>query len=336
MRKIAFIGHDLKFINHIIDYFKRQPDYEVKTDEWQGHEAHSEARSLEIVEWADILFCEWGLGNVVWYQERKKEHQKLIVRLHRFEMDTKYVKMFDYSKIDMCIAISPYIYEEFYRVAKVPRDKMKVIFNAIDTERFNKPKKAKTNFNLGIIGYVPKLKRLDRAIDIFEKLYAKDSRYKLFIKGKHPKDFGWVWDNAEQREYYEAIFERIEQAAYKKNVVFEGWGDVAEWLQNIGYVLSVSDYESFHMAPIEGMASGAVPVVLRREGVNTIFPQEFIFETHDEAAAFIHQDELVDAEMLKGFVSSNYGMDVVCKEIEAVLNEPNPKTLVGEKHESIT
>ncbi len=336
MKKIAFIGHDLKFINHIIEFFKKHPDYEVKTDEWQGHEAHNEAKSMEIAEWADIFFCEWGLGNVVWYQERKKEHQKLIVRLHRFEMDTKYVKMFDYSKIDMCIAISPYIYEEFYRVAKVPREKMKVIFNAIDTKRFDKPKKAKTNFNLGIIGYVPKLKRLDRAVDIFEKLYAKDNRYKLFIKGKHPKDFGWVWDNTEQREHYEAIFERIEKSEYKKNVVFEGWGDVADWLQNVGYVLSVSDYESFHMAPIEGMASGAVPIVLRREGVNTIFPQQFIFESHDEAVEYILKDQLVDVEMLKGFVSSNYDLSVVCKELEALLYNENPKTIAGEKHENIT
>ncbi|WP_413365683.1 glycosyltransferase family 4 protein [Lysinibacillus sp. 3P01SB] len=336
MRKIAFIGHDLKFINHIIDYFDAHSEYEVKKDEWQGHEAHSEARSLEIVEWADILFCEWGLGNVIWYQERKKEHQKLIVRLHRFEMDTKYVKMFDYTKIDMCIAISPYIFEEFYRVAKVPREKMKVIFNAVDTERFNKPKKAKAGFHLGIIGYVPKLKRLDRAIDIFEKLYAKDPRYKLFIKGKHPKDFGWVWDNTEQREYYEAIFKRIDKSNYKKNVVFEGWGDVAEWLQNIGYVLSVSDYESFHMAPIEGMASGALPVVLRREGVNTIFPQQFIVETHDEAVESILQTQLADVDMLKDFVSSNYGLEVVCREIEEVLNDQNPNKTAGEIHESIT
>ncbi|MFB5195218.1 glycosyltransferase family 4 protein [Neobacillus sp. KR4-4] len=318
MKKIAFIGHDLKFINHIINHLDEKFGYEVRIDEWTGHEAHNEAKSLEIIEWADILFCEWGLGNVVWYQKHKKDHQKLFVRLHRFEMNTKYPQMFDYEKIDKLIAISPYIFEEFHRVAKVPREKMIVIYNAVDTERFNKPKiNDDTKFNLGIIGFVPKLKRLDRAVEIFEALYEKDKRYKLYIKGKHPKEFGWVWNNAIERAHYDEVFEKIENAPYKKNVIFEGWGDVSEWLRKIGFVLSVSDYESFHMAPIEGMASGAYPVVIRREGVNTIFPKEYIFESTSEACSFIHKNhkKAVLEETIKSFPQVNYGLETVCSQL---------------------
>lgn len=314
MKKIAFIGHDLKFIDHIIEYFEKNFDYEIRIDEWTGHESHNEQKSLEIVEWADVLFCEWGLGNVVWYQEHKKEHQKLIVRLHRFEMDTKYIKMFDYNKIDLCIAISPYIYEEFHRIAKVPREKMKVIYNAIDTQRFDKPKKRGYEFHIGIIGIVPKLKRLDRAIDILEELYKKDKRYKLFIKGKHPNEYNWVWNNPEQRKFYDVIFERIQNADFKDNIIFEGWGDVSEWLQNIGYILSVSDYESFHMAPIEGMASGAVPLVLQREGVNTVFPNGFIQKNKQGIVDTIvnQKFEIVD---LKSYPISNFDIHIIGEQI---------------------
>lgn len=318
LKKIAFIGHDLKFVNSIIDYLNKSDEFEVKVDNWTGHEAHSEFKSLEILEWADILFCEWGLGNVIWYQERKKDHQILIVRLHRFEMNTKYVKMFDYNKINTLIAISPYIFEEFYRVAKVPREKMKVIFNAIETTNFEKDKNDGIGFNLGIIGYVPKLKRLDSALDIFEKLYSADNRYRLFIKGKHPKEFSWVWNSESERTHYENIFERIEKSKYKKNVVFEGWGDVSEWLRNIGYVLSVSDYESFHMAPLEGMASGAVPIVLKREGVNTIFPKEFIFEDIQQCANYIFNNKLLKKEY-KNFVKNEYDVVKICGEITQLI-----------------
>ncbi|WP_246942797.1 glycosyltransferase family 4 protein [Bacillus pinisoli] len=316
MKKIAFIGHDLKFIQHIIDSLK--DSFEVKIDEWTGHEAHNVQKSKEIVDWADILFCEWGLGNVVWYQQHKKEHQELFVRLHRFEMNTKYPSMFDYEKIDKLIAISPYIFEEFHRVAKVPREKMTVIYNAVDTERFKKPKNKDTEFNIGIIGIVPKLKRIDRALDIFEELLEHDQRYKLFIKGKHPKDFGWVWNDVEQRTHYEEAFKRIDK--YKDRVHFEGWGDVSEWLQNIGFVLSVSDYESFHMAPIEGMASGAFPVVLRREGVNTIFPSEYIHDSLSDAAKYIKKARFnkKTVESLKEFPKENYGLEKVCEQFKSL------------------
>ncbi|QWH14658.1 glycosyltransferase family 1 protein [Bacillus mycoides] len=321
MKKIAFIGHDLKFISHIVKFLEEYLDYEVRIDQWEAHEKHDVDKSLKILGWADILFCEWGLGNVIWYQQHKKESQKLFVRLHRFEMNTKYPAMFDYSKIDKLLAISPYIYEEFHRVAKVPREKMTVIYNAVEVDKFNQPKEEKSKFNLGIIGMVPKLKRLDRAFEIFEKLSLKDSRYRLYIKGKHPNEFGWVWNNPTEREFYDSVFERIENSPFKENIALEGWGDVAEWLENIGYVLSVSDYESFHMAPIEGMASGAYPLVLRREGVNTIFPKRYIYETIDEIVQFIEKNncENKDTNNLKQFVMDNYSLQKICLQIDELI-----------------
>ncbi|WP_069650413.1 glycosyltransferase [Caloranaerobacter ferrireducens] len=313
-RKIVFAGHDLKFIEHIIKYFQDVLDYEVKVDIWKGHELHDEEESRKLVEWADIIFCEWGLGNVIWYQNHKRDDQILVVRVHRFEMNTKYPKMFDYSKIDKVIAISPFIYEEFYRVSKIPREKMIMIYNAVDVDRFNKPKVNGYEYNLAIIGICPKLKRLDRALDIFEKLYEKDNRYKLFIKGKHPSEYKWIWNDTIQREYYEKQFNRIKKSKYKNSVIFEGWGDVSEFLTKIGYVLSTSDYESFHMAPIEGMASGAIPIVLKREGVNTIFPSQFIFDSVEDVK--IINNNNMD---LKEFVKIRYSLEKVCSEIQNLI-----------------
>lgn len=321
MKKIAIFGHDLKFITSIADYLSNSFDYEIKIDKWDGHNHHDEARSIEILEWADILFCEWGLGNVVWCQQHKRSHQKLIVRMHRFEMNTKYPNQFDYQQIDQIIAISPYIFEEFHRVAKVPREKMKVIFNAVDTEMFAKKKVDNCNYNIGLIGYVPMLKRLDRAIDIFEKLYAQNSNYKLFLKGKRPEEVKWVWDMEAQRNYFESVFDRIEKSEYKNHVFFEGWGEVSDWLTNVGYVLSVSDYESFHLAPIEGMASGAFPVVLDREGVRSVFPEEYIFQDIDQAVAFITSNRSRQDAELASYVEKNYSLEKIGSEIDKLIKE---------------
>ena len=138
--KIVFAGHDLKFINMAIEYFKNHEGFDVKIDQWQGHDKHDEEHSLECLEWADVIFCEWGLGNVVWYSNHKKKGQKLLVRMHLQERETDFPKQFNMDNIDKIIAISPYIYEEFHRVCHIPREKMVMIYNMIDTEHFNKPK----------------------------------------------------------------------------------------------------------------------------------------------------------------------------------------------------
>ncbi|MCI6411315.1 glycosyltransferase, partial [Schaalia hyovaginalis] len=64
--------------------------------------------------------------------------------------------------------------------------------------------------------------------------------------------------------------------------------DVANWLRGIGWVLSPSTEESFHLAPAEGMASGAVPVIWDRPGAAGTFGQEWIVEdSADRIAEFI-------------------------------------------------
>ncbi|SHF75629.1 glycosyltransferase family 4 protein [Ornithinibacillus halophilus] len=321
MKKVAVFGHDLKFISYIMDYLDNSSNYQIRIDHWNGHTRHDEGKSLEVLEWADILFCEWGLGNVVWCQKHKKSNQKLIVRLHRFEMNTRFPALFDYNKIDQLFTISPYVYEEFHRVANVPREKMKVIFNAVDTKRFAKPKVDGANFNIGMVGYVPMLKRIDRALDIFEKLYESDSRYKLMIKGKEPQEVNWVWKLDSQRRFYEEVFDRIENSKYKDHIFFEGWGDVSEWLTNIGYVLSVSDYESFHLAPVEGMASGAYPIVLDREGVRCIFPEKYIFNNTQQAVSFITSGDKQPETELASYVEERFALPNICSEIDNLIQE---------------
>jgi hypothetical protein len=71
-------------------------------------------------------------------------------------------------------------------------------------------------------------------------------------------------------------------------VVFDDAGpDVPAWLRRIGFVLSTSDDESFHVSPAEGMASRAVPVVRHWPGAETIYDKRWIRETPAEMAASI-------------------------------------------------
>nr|WP_255448433.1 glycosyltransferase family 4 protein [Bacillus sp. ABP14] len=286
--RIVFAGHDLKFAKMFIDRFASRTRYEVEIDQWKGHSVNDESHSTNCLNWADVIFCEWGLGNAVWYSHRVRKDQTLIVRMHLQERETKHYLKFNYYAIDSIIAISPYIRDEFVNNCGIPSDNMVMIYNAVNCKKFDLEKYEDTQFNLGITGICPSRKRLDRAIDIFEKLKEKDSRYTLHIKGQLPTHYPWLWKKEEEKKYYEQVFKRINSSKWRDSIIFDGFGnDMDTWFQKIGYILSTSDFESFHLAPAEGMASGAFPIIIRWEGCHTIYDEDFIFENVDEAATFI-------------------------------------------------
>lgn len=98
---------------------------------------------------------------------------------------------------------------------------MLMIYNLVDTNKFKIEKHNGAQYNLGMVGYCPKLKRLDRALDIFESLWNMDRRYALYIKGKSPKDYSLLWRRVKERTYYESLLKRIEESEWRNNIIFD-------------------------------------------------------------------------------------------------------------------
>ena len=325
-KKLLIAGHDLKFFTLILEELKKIKKYEIEIDEWAGHAIHNISESQKHLEWADIIFCEWGLGNAVWYSNNKLPHQKLFVRMHGQERNTSYYRNFDLDNIDKIITVSPYIYEIFNQQTEIPRDKMTVIYNAIDVELLDEPKEHDYEFNLGIIGICPKLKRLDLAVEVFEKLWTTNKRYKLFIKGKMPSEYPWLWKQDEEREHYEEIFKKIESAPWKDSIIFEEFGPINDFLKKIGFVLSTSDFETFHLAPGEGMASGAIPVIRNWSGSELVYPSEYIFETTEEMKKYIEMFNTKAAlekqeRIVKDYVKKHFAVTKIADLIQSLLEE---------------
>jgi glycosyltransferase involved in cell wall biosynthesis len=320
-RNLVFAGHDLKFASLIIEYFENHSNYEVRLDQWEDHHKHDEEHSLKCIDWADVIFCEWGLGNAIWYSHHKKPYQTLIVRMHLQERTAMYYADMDIKAIDRIIAISPYIYEEFNRVMPFQRELYSMVYNIMDTASLRLPKAEGSNHNLAMIGILPSRKRLDKALNILEKLCNTDKRFKLYIKGKLPQDLEWVEKRESEMAYFNEVFERIENSSLKDHVIFETHGDIATFLQKIGYVLSTSDFESFHLGPMEGMASGAVPLILHWDGAETIYPDEYIFESEQEIVDFVlnQDDSIIGSDMLMDYPKRKFDKEVILPQIESLL-----------------
>lgn len=148
-----------------------------------------------------------------------------------------------------------------------------VIPNVIDLDDFDRPKVRNAEFTLGMVGYVPFLKRPDRALQLLEKLVEVDPRYTLRFKGRFPWEYPHVWNDPVQKQLYLEFFDRLSSSQIlKERVAFDGFtADVASWFRGIGYILSPSELESFHLAAAEGMASRCIPLLWEREGVQDVF-----------------------------------------------------------------
>ena len=338
---------DNKFFIEIVEQLKQ--DYNVKIDLF--HENNHETRE-ELLNWADIIFCEWCEVNALWYSQNKKSNQKLFIRLHRYELFTSFFYDINWKNVNNLIFIAPemkrvankhllqrkYINKdnfewEFYLknnndlfeeldknnynkdwawkhwinngnkmswrrpVIKLTDnidyteicDEFKhfnggeLIWNYVKTDMFTDlPKLEGSEFNIGIIGILPKIKRPDIALDIIENLIKKDSRYKLVILGKWYTDWIGTSKHKKEIEYYKKLEERINSSELKNHIVVDKFTpEVDKWFQKIGFILSVSDIEGSHQSVAEAMATGTIPLIygkaLTDYKLDEVYPKKYCF-----------------------------------------------------------
>lgn len=280
---ILFAGYDFRFMQEIIQLFQQHPAFEVKRDQWLTHSRHDENSSRKLLEWADIIIANWCLGNAVWYAKNKKPEQKLFIRFHRFEITTSFPKRLRIENVDKVLYSSPIFQQEFEEITGLPEEKSLIVYSPVNEEKFTPVKEKGAEFNLGMLGCHRVLKRPDRAFDILERLKEKDSRYKLFLKGYSPQEVKWIWNKQQEQEYFTNLYQRIDKSPHKDSVIFQKFStDVHEWFQNVGFILSLSDVESFHSAVAEGMISGSIPMIMGWQGSELIYPGRFIKKDTNE------------------------------------------------------
>jgi glycosyltransferase involved in cell wall biosynthesis len=295
--RVVLAGHDLKFFTPLVALLRLQPGVEVRVDQWAALGEHDPARSKELADWADVVICEWCGPNAIWYSRHKRKGSRLLVHLHRFELYSHYPGQVKISHVDQVICVSDHYTRLTREHTGWPANQVVTVANPLDTMQLGRAKLDGARFNLGLIGIVPSRKRLDLALDVLEELRRDDDRYQLLVKSGMPWEHWWVWQNPEERGHYTTALRRVQRSPLLRDaVVFDDAGpDVPAWLRRVGFVLSTSDDESFHVAPAEGMASGAVPVIRHWPGAETIYDQRWIRETPAEMAAAIAAASADDA-----------------------------------------
>lgn len=320
-------GFDLKFIRGVLPALEKF--YAIRVDEWSGHATHDEKTSRSHLEWAEIIFCEWLLGNAVWYSENKRADQRLVVRVHRFELATPWCEKIDHRKVDRFIAVSLYYVEKVIERVGCPRGKVALIPNFIDASAYLRDGGENRVFSLAMIGILPRKKGYLHGLQVLKSLADTDTRYTLTVFGKRPEEVDWVVRSKDEMEYYNACARYIEDNGLQGRVRFTGWVDVSKSIKDYGFVLSMSEkdelFESFHIAPADGFAGGGVGVLTRWNGVEYIYPDEFIVDDVSGVVESIrrlskYEDFIEKASIGRRFIEERYSISEFCGALRKVLS----------------
>jgi len=317
--RVGVASHDFKFFGRILDHLRALPDVEVRLDRWAGPRGQDIASSRALRDWADVIICEWCGPNAVWYSHHRRPGQRLIVRLHRYELDRPWPAAVAIDGVERIVCVSQ-SYAAYTRAATGwPASKILVVPNWVDDEALDRPKLAGSEFNLGFIGMAPARKRLDRALDILESLRRRDPRFGLFVKTMMTWDYPGIWQRPSEQAHVGLILDRIGSSPLlRQSVVFDDFGpDVGAWLRRVGFILSTSDDESFHLAPAEGMASGAVPMILDWPGADTIYDRRWVHGSVDavveDVLSLVHGGEWdVARHVAREQAQQRFGLARVC------------------------
>ena len=332
-KRVCFAGHDYKFIDPYVSYLKSQ-GYSVMKDRWEWGEPVDIEMSKNIYNWTDIIFCEWGLANSVWYSNNNVDEKPIYIRVHLQEINAKALKFgkkINFDSITKIIFVSERVRDEYIKIFNVDIKKTVVIPNFVLDDEYilNSKRQIGSQVTLGMVGIVPTRKRLDRAVSLLEMLIDSGIDAKLRIKGHRPENLDFMHGPArkEELDYYYKIYEEVDKNPKLKSLItFDEWGnDVAIWYQDVDFILSPSDFESFHYALADGVLSGCNPIIWNWEEAKVIYNNDWIVDSNGAALnRIIDQSGVSDATTLKAnreFIIEKYGKDKIFSNLnELILN----------------
>lgn len=287
-RRLLVVSHDMKFALPIIESLRRRDGLSVTSFTWPNQHSAPAGDVMKATADCDVVWVEFASGAAQWHAAHKGDH-RLVVRVHGYEVTGPWGDQIDFNKVDLVVFPSKHLRAQGISRWGLQSERTVVIPNLVDHWALQRPKNELAPWTLGLLGWSLGLKRFDRALALLARLLETDPRFALSVKGKAPQTLDWVWNDPIQRIMFEGAFSALRSdRRLASRVFFEDSGpDVPAWLAGVGWILSPSDRESFHLAAIEGAASGSVPVVWDRAGAKDLFDESFVVADVSEAEELI-------------------------------------------------
>ena len=320
--RVLVSGFDFKFINELLDGIKS--DYNLKLDKWDGHtkkkwKVNNNGNKIlkENLDWADIILCEWMLGNAVFYSNNKRHYQKLFIRCHRFELTRNDFKHINIKNVNKIICVSQYYKRLTHEITNFELNKLIYIPNYIDTKKYEYS--YDYYYTIAIVGILPTRKNLFKALQILKTVNKAFPQIQFNIYGRTYKECSWLINDKETIEYFDKCDNYVKTNNLTVN--YKGFQDMKIELKKNDFVLSLSEkekiFESFHIGAAEGFVCGCISLFSYWYGVDEIYPNEYIFTEITKISDFIidfyknNKDKSQINKKGRDHVIKNYDIDIV-------------------------
>jgi len=181
--------------------------------------------------------------------------------------DNERLKWLKFAAINLganrIIAVSKNLRDNIIKRTPIKASKVEVVYNGIDTEKFNLPKstRLRSEFNfdkddilVGSLGNIRPAKAYDFLLHAASLLKNKEYKFKFLIAGQG------------ENKLSEELLELRTELKLEDSVKFIGFTDKpAEFLSNLDVFLLTSSSEGFSIATIQAMAA-CKPVIATRSG----------------------------------------------------------------------
>lgn len=283
----------------------------------------------EAFDWADTVFVEWGHRALPWVSLLADLEARVVARVHSYEAFTPMPMHTDWSGVDDLVFVSPHI--RALVVASVPAlaggPRLHTIPNRNLLGTFERPKHPGSEHTLGLVGWNNVTKDPQWALDLLESLREHDDRWRLRLIGDPFPMSNLTGPSMAYRDELNARIHALGDAVERPGFTT----DVPEALRHVGVIVSSSRREGTHEGMLQGVASGAFPVVrnwpyvARWGGASTIVPDEWIVETAQEGARMLlkaAEDDATFAERRRAMAEwtiARYDWSVVRPQLDALL-----------------
>jgi len=281
------------------------------------------------VDWADIVWLEWGNELAIALTKTTLLDNKYVVmRVHSYEILAGYIIQIQWEKVNDVIFVAKHIKEaaemqwsmmEQQQKINISRPTGHLIPNGLNTELFTYEENKWTGdkYNVAFVGTVNAKKGPMLLMHAFNELWKTDHRYKLHIAGAMQdarfgyyighmtKVFGWAEDTM---SYYHHV------------------ENIAEWLKDKHYIVCTSPWESQGLGIMEAMLSGCKPVIHNFVGAENVYDTDFLWNTISEFVNLITVEQH-DPERYRDFVVNRYAMKDMIIPIRKLLDNA-PITVV--------
>jgi glycosyltransferase involved in cell wall biosynthesis len=239
--------------------------------------------------WADRIFVEWGDENAAQIDQLSKT----AVRVHGYEA---YLKADIVNKIPCQIVfVAQHILDYLGKHNPGLYGRSRVIPNGVDCAKFTDRGTDRDAVSVGLAGFLNSKKNPLRLAKII-----KANPHKVF----HLR-VDW------QDPMLKAAFEY--ETAKCKNIVYHArYENLADFWNQMQFVISTSDIESFSFNVAEAMACGCTPVIYDWNGARQTWGDEWVFTD-------MPKFKVADRKLVRQFILDHYEQETMLNDLERVI-----------------